>query len=125
MNTLKKETVAHTSTFPKIQLVSNNKTPTQQSCALLGGSTTPNETTNPILNQNNKNDQMEIVPVVIVTKCQCCGKVLSKETVFMSTIECETYYFVFVEDSKPGMIRYENCKACSKKCDKASLTVVR
>jgi predicted RNA-binding protein with PUA domain len=102
------------------------KKATQMSCSLLGGSNNASlRSTNPLVNTPAENEQMEIVPVVIVTKCGACKKFISKEIVFLTKAENETYYHSFVENSIPGVVKYVNCAKCDKKCESADLKLVR
>ncbi|EKD89562.1 MAG: hypothetical protein ACD_33C00045G0029 [uncultured bacterium] len=94
----------------------------QLKCALLGGSIPVNnsEDKDVIKCDIDKSSQQDIVPVIIVTKCPCCNKITSKETVFMSTIDNEHYYHSFVENSVPGVIKFLLCP----KCDKSKMKLV-
>jgi len=83
---------------------------TQLSCILLGG----NMLSNSLPTTQEKEGQAEIVPVIVVVKCPCCKKVISKETIFMSSNDNEVYYHSFVEGNVPGIVKFEPCAKCWK-----------
>lgn len=93
----------------------------QLKCALTGGSTEATQCTKPNLPSTENKEQLEMVAVVVVTKCPCCKKTASKETVLMSSVDNDAYYHSFVENSIPGIIKFLPCA----KCQQVKLEVVK
>jgi hypothetical protein len=87
---------------------------TQLKCALTGGHTGIKHGCSPPASISvEKDKQLELVAVVMVTKCPCCKKVINKETLFLTPTENDAYYHSFVENSIPGVIKYLPCNKCS------------
>lgn len=91
---------------------------TQLKCALTGGKGFMVKEVN---NSNINDTDEELVSVVVLVRCPCCKKNISKDVVSMKKSENNAYYHSFVENSIPGILKFSLCN----KCDKTKFTVIK
>jgi hypothetical protein len=81
-------------------------------CVLTGASM-KQESLTPINPQAELKPEVELIPMVIVTKCPCCDVTTSTDTVLINALESEFYFHTFVQNNVPGIIKYVPCTKCS------------
>ena len=101
----------HTNTQPRdrgLRLVPQMRG-AQIQCALTGGSK-PKTANIPVSCDTHE----ETVEIMTVTKCPVCGKTTKTEVVKIKKADQDYYYYSFVMNNVPGIIKYENCKKCEE-----------